>query len=177
MCGLVSSLDQTRIKEQVAHDGLRWRLTPPSPPPASGGSYHGGIFEALIKSAKKALRAILGESRTMDEELPTAVVEVEGILNSRPLSYCSSDPNDENVLTPNHFLYGQMGGQLAPKVADEIAFNPRSRWRFIQDLITKCWRRLMKEYLSTLNTRNKLVEEKRSIAPGDVVLDVDPGNL
>ena len=50
-----------------------------------------------------------------------------------------------------------MGGQLAPKVADEIAFNPRNRWRFIQDLITKCWRRLMKEYLSTLNTRNKLV--------------------
>ena len=34
----------------------------------------------------------------------------------------------------------------------------------------------MKEYLSTLNTRNKWVEEKRNIAPGDVVLVVDPGN-
>ena len=34
----------------------------------------------------------------------------------------------------------------------------------------------MKEYLSTLNTRNKWVEEKRNIAPGDVVLMVDPGN-
>ena len=79
LCGLVSTLDQTRIKEHVAHDGIRWRLNPPPPPPASGGSYHGGIFEALFKSAKKALRAILGESRTTDEELPTAVVEVEGI--------------------------------------------------------------------------------------------------
>ncbi|PFX25917.1 hypothetical protein AWC38_SpisGene9441 [Stylophora pistillata] len=168
---LISTLDQTRIKEQAAHEGIRWRFNPP------GGSHHGGIFEALIKSAKKALRAILGESRTTDEELLTAVVEVEGILNSRPLSYCSNDTDDENVLTPNHLLYGQMGGQLAPKVADEIAFNPRNRWRFVQDLINKCWKRLMKEYLLTLNTRNKWVEEKRNLVPGDVVLVVDPGNL
>ena len=34
----------------------------------------------------------------------------------------------------------------------------------------------MKEYLSTLNTRNKWVKEKRNIAPRDVVLAVDPGN-
>ena len=167
---LVSTLDQTQIKEQVAHDGIQWRFNPP------GGSHHGGIFEALIKSAKKALRAILGESRTTDEELVTAVVEVEGILNSRPLTYCSSDPNDEHVLTPNHFFYGQMGGQLAPRVIDDLAFNPRNRWRFTQDLISKCWKRLMKEYLSALNTRNKWVEEKRNIAPDDVVLLVDPGN-
>ena len=76
LCDLVSTLDQTQIREQVAHDGIQWRVSPP------GGSYHGGIFEALIKSAKNALRAILRESRTTDEELLTAVVEVEEILNS-----------------------------------------------------------------------------------------------
>ena len=32
----------------------------------------------------------------------------------------------------------------------------------------------MKEYLSNLNTRNKWVEEKRNIAPDDVVLMVIP---
>ena len=48
---LVSTLDQTRIKEQVAHDGIQWRFNPP------GGSHHGVIFEALIKSAKKKLYA------------------------------------------------------------------------------------------------------------------------
>ena len=167
---LVSNLDQTKIKEQATNDGIQWRFNPP------GGSHHGGIFEALIKSAKKALRAILGETKVTDEELLTAVVEVEGILNSRPLTYCSSDPNDEHVLTPNHFLYGQVGGQLAPRVIDDIAFNPRNRWRFVQDLINKCWRRWMKEYLSTLNTRNKWVDQKRNVAPGDVVLLVDTSN-
>jgi len=35
----------------------------------------------------------------------------------------------------------------------------------------------MKKDLSTLNTRNKCVEEKRNIDPGDLVLMVDPSNL
>ena len=77
----VSTLDQIRTKEQAAYDGVQWGFNIPPPP---GGSNHGGIFEALIKSAKKALSAILGESRTSDEELLSAVVEIEGILNSRP---------------------------------------------------------------------------------------------
>ena len=34
----------------------------------------------------------------------------------------------------------------------------------------------MKEFLSTLNTRNKWVDQKRNVAPGDVVLLVDPSN-
>ena len=121
---LVLTLDQTWIKERQRN------------PPC--GSHHGGNLEALITSAKKALRSILGESRTKDEQLLTVVVKVEGILNSCPLTYCSNDPNDEHVLTPNHFLYGQMGGKLAPRVIDDHAFNPRNRWWFKQDLVTKC---------------------------------------
>jgi len=51
----------------------QWRFNKPPPPPPAGGSYHRGIFEALIKSATKVLCAILGELRTTDEELLTAV--------------------------------------------------------------------------------------------------------
>jgi len=163
---LVLALDQAQIKENATSDRILWRFNPP------GGSHHGGLFE----SAKKALPAILGESKTTDEELLKAVVEVERILNARPLTYCSSDPNDELVISPNHFFHGQMGGQLAPRVVVDIEFNPRKRWRFVQDLISKCWRRWMKEFLSTLNTRNKWVDQKRNVAPGDVVLLVDPSN-
>ena len=166
---LVSTLDQTRIKEQVARDEIQRRFNPPVDHIMEECS------KPLSSLLKNALRAILGESRTTDEELLTTVVEVEGILNFRPLTYCSSDPNDKHVLTPNHSLYGQMGGQLAPMVIDDLAFNPRNRWRFTQDLISKCWKRLMKEYLSALNTRNKWVKEKRNIAPNAVVVLVDPG--
>jgi len=30
-----------------------------------------------------------------------------------------------------------MGGALAPRVIDDLAFNPRNRWRFTQDVISK----------------------------------------
>jgi len=97
-----------------------------TPLPLPGRSHHRGIFEAFIKPSKKALCAVPGESRTTDAELLTTVVEVKEILNSRLLNCCSSDPNDEHVLTPNHFLSGQMDGQIAPRVIDDIAFNPRN---------------------------------------------------
>ena len=69
---LVLASDQEQIKENATSDRIQRRFYPP------GGSHHGGLFESLIKSAKKALRSILGESKTTDEELLTAVVEVEG---------------------------------------------------------------------------------------------------
>ena len=53
-------------------------LHPPSPL-FPGGLHHGGLFKALIESAKKSLSAILGKSRTTDEELLIVVVEAEGV--------------------------------------------------------------------------------------------------
>ena len=54
-----------------------------------------------------------------DEELVTAFVGAESLINSRPLTYQSSHPADNVPLTPNHFLYGQ----LAPDSVDETHFN------------------------------------------------------
>ena len=84
-------------------------------------------------------------------------------MNSRPLTYEGADPLDEPVLTPNHFLVGQQGGQLAPQVTDDIAFNPGNRWRLIQNLVKVFWKRWREEFLSTLNTRKKWREAKDSI--------------
>ena len=52
--------------------------------------------------------------RTTDE-LQTAFNEVEALMNSRLLTREGADPQDEPVLTPNHFLGGHLGGQLSPQ--------------------------------------------------------------
>lgn len=64
-----------------------------------------------------------------DEELETIFVGVESLLNSRPLTTVSDDPNDNLVLTPNHFLIGQMGGDFVPESVECTPFNLRKRWR------------------------------------------------
>ena len=77
--------------------------------------------------AKRAIYAILNPADITDEELLSAVVGAEGLLNSRTITYQQVDPADLTSLTPNHFLHGQLGGRFAPKAIDEVAFNPRKR--------------------------------------------------
>ena len=83
----------------------------------------------MIKSAKRAITAILKNADVKDEELMTAFCGAKALINSRPLTYQSANVKDNVPLMPNHFLHGQMGGQFAPEVIDEVAFDPKRCWR------------------------------------------------
>jgi len=65
----------------------------------------GGIFEKLVKSVKRCLKKTISGARLTYEELLTVIIEVEMILNCRPLSYISSEDSEE-PLTPSHLLCG-----------------------------------------------------------------------
>ena len=103
----------------------------------------------MIKSSKRAIYAVLKDADINDGELQTTFIGVESLMNSRLLTTLSDDPNDEPVLTPNNFLIGQMGGDFIPESVDSTAFNPRKRWRRVQELTRHVWERWMKEYYPT----------------------------
>lgn len=126
----------------------------------------------MIKAAKRAIHAILGNADINDEELLTAMVGAESLINSRPLTYQSANPSDDVPLTPNHFLHGQIGGQFAPTTVDGTEFNPRKRWRRIQELVRHFWRWWLREWFPGLGSRKKWVQQRRDIQAGDVVLVV-----
>ena len=106
----------------------------------------------MIKAAKRAVFAILGGSDVNDEELMSAFIGAEGLINSRPLTVQSTDPRDSVPLTPNHFLLGQCGGVFAPDSVDVTPFNPRKHWRRLQELVLHLWRRWIREWLLQLST-------------------------
>ena len=110
---LVNQLDQEKIKQATANKGVQWSLNPPA------ALHFGGVHEIMVKAAKKAIKNILGNADINDEELVTISVGAEGLINSRPLTYQSSHPADDVPLTPNHFLYEQLGGTFAPDSVDE----------------------------------------------------------
>ena len=116
-------MDQGKIKQTVANKGVQWSFNPPATP------NFGGVHEIMVKAAKKAIKNILGNVDISDEELMTAFVGAEGLINSRPLTYQLSHPADDVPLTPNHFLYGQLGGTFALNSVDETQFNLKNRWR------------------------------------------------
>ena len=167
---LVEALDVDRIAQETSrYHPIEWKFNPPCAP------HFGGVFEALIKSAKKAIKAILGDADVSDEELHTAICGAERLLNSRPITYVSSDPNDLSPLTPSHFLVGEIGGRFAPEALDrEQTYNPRKRWHRVQQLLGQFWKRWRKEFLPSLNVRKKWFHPRHNLKEGDVVLMVEP---
>ena len=103
-----------------------------------------------------------------EEELQTLFCEVESLLNSRPLIPDQSDDGD--ALTPNHLLFGRSSAELPPGLFQSTDSYVQRRWRYVQHLASQFWARWSKEYLRTLNERNKWQNPKRNLSVGDVVL-------
>ena len=67
-------------------------------------SHFGGCWERLIRSVRKVLTSITSQNTFTEEGLTTLFVEVEGILNSRPLTPVSFVEEIKRLLTPNNVL-------------------------------------------------------------------------
>ena len=161
------NISQERVEHQLADASVKpiaWKFIPPFAP------HFGGVHEAMIKSAKKAIKVILGSADINDEELHSAFVGAEAIMNSRPITYQSADPIEDVPLTPNHFIIGLMGNSFAPETDLETAFIPRKRWRRVQELIRHFWKRWLKEWVPALNARPKWRVERNNLKIGDLVL-------
>ena len=83
---LVSPSDRQKLESKTAELGVTWRFNPP------GAPHFGGAHEVLVKAAKKATYPVVRDRDVTDEELITVFAGVESLLNSRPLTYQSSDP-------------------------------------------------------------------------------------
>lgn len=57
-----------------------------------------------MKSSKYHLKRILGDAHLTFEEFYMLLVQIEAVLNSRPLMPMSTDPSDLSPLTPACFL-------------------------------------------------------------------------
>ena len=63
------------------------------------------MFECMVRAAKSCLHKTIGQAHFSRDELLTAIVEIEGVINSRPQSYVSSYDLEE-PLTP-HLIVGE----------------------------------------------------------------------
>ena len=167
LANAISEWNHAKIANQLNQHGITWHYSPPY------GPHHGGAWESLIKSAKRALKTVLKNRSLTEETLATALVEVEALLNSRPLTHLSVDPKDLTPLTPNHFLIGRASPNAPVPLVNDAYLPPRKRWRLAQQLINHFWKRWLKEYLPTLHTRQKWTEARPNITVNSLVLLVD----
>ncbi|XP_078366089.1 uncharacterized protein LOC144650313 [Oculina patagonica] len=155
---VASELDRKRIE---------WRYNLERAP------WWGGFFERMVGSVKACLRKVLGNARLSFAELSTVLVEVEGTLNSRPLTY-EYDEVEHEVLTPSHLIYGRKIQSMPDEIAEEPEENESScyeRFRYLTERLTHFWKRWRNEYLVNLREfhRAKSGRAVRQVKVGDVV--------
>ena len=143
----------------------------------------GGLFERMVKSMKRCLRKMIGQVKFNFDELHTSIVEVEAIINCRPLSYIT--PTDmEKPLTSSHLLTDRRilachiifvcPRNWEMKIFELSSMQLTKRMRYLNNVINHFWKRWRNEYL--LELRDSHCQNKEESHPsnpirvGDVIL-------
>ena len=139
-------------------------------------SHMGGVWERHIRTIRSVLNAILmvrGGSRLDTSALRTFLYEAMAIVNCRPITIQSTnvDTNIKTALYPNQLLTMKSKVVLPPpgEFSQEDTYS-RKRWRIVQGLANMFWSRWRKEYLQSLQTRQKWTSTSPNIAKDDVVI-------
>ena len=116
---------------------------------------------------------LLKERTPKEEVLHTLLLEAEAIVNSRPLTYVSSDVDDLPSLTPFSLLIGTTSAAHSPGAFPDDDLRLRKQWRAAQRLADLFWKRWIREYLPTLTRRTKWNEHTQPLKIDDSVIVVD----
>ncbi|KAL0147788.1 hypothetical protein M9458_056904 [Cirrhinus mrigala] len=155
------------LREQLANQKISFIFNPPHAP------HFGGVWEREIKSVKASLQVVLKDHTVSEEVLSTVLIEVEGILNSKPLGYVSSDIADPDPVTPNLLLMGRRDASLPQAVYGPSNLLGRRRYRHSQVIADHFWTQFLRNYLPCLQLRQKWQNITPNLAVDQVVLIAD----
>lgn len=160
----LATLNNAKIQGALVQDGIKWSFNTPT------ASHQGGVWERLIRSVRSILTSVLGQQVLDDEGLQTLFCEVEAILNDRPITKVSDDPNDLEALTPNHILLLKGKPIFPPGLFAQSDMYIRRRWKQVQYIAQLFGKRWTFEYLLLMQERQKWAIPRRSFSPGDIVI-------
>ncbi len=159
------NLSDPEIQDSVHVRNIDWRFITPRAP------HHGGIWEAAVKVAKEHLLKATKDQVLTLEEYFTVFTRIEGIMNSRPISYRRQSALSYTVLTPAHFLTGAsliVNFEQAPEPSTsfdliELCENRRK-------IVDSFWYGWKADYLSYLQSQAKWCKRKPNVKIGDLVI-------
>ncbi|GAB0086615.1 hypothetical protein DMENIID0001_007120 [Sergentomyia squamirostris] len=158
---------QSRITEFLSTLNTEWHFIPKRAP------HHGGLWEAAVRSFKFHFNRVIGSRALTYEDLNTTLVQIEAILNSRPLVPLKDHSGDPACLTPGHFLIGTSPTQAPDPDLAHLPTSHLNRWQRLQRIQQDFAYRWKREYLHTLQTRSKWNKEEKSLKVNDVVVLID----
>lgn len=125
----------------------------------------------MIGIARRILDSMLLQHKTRltHEVLCTLMAEVTAIINARPLLPVSADPHQPFILSPSMLLIQKSGVPPPPgDFSDKDLYA--KQWRQVQALANQFWASWSREYLPSLQQRQKWTVPCRNLQVGDLVL-------
>ncbi|XP_062710719.1 uncharacterized protein LOC115269391 [Aedes albopictus] len=166
----MENLDFERLKTEFTTPHTTWIFNPPASP------HMGGAWERLIRTVKQNLNKLLPSRSLSYEVLENLLIEVENVVNSRPLTSIPVEDDESPVLTPNHFLLGSSNGLRSWVPLDSSPAALKNCWHLSQSLANQFWTQWLRDYLPTITRRTKWFNPVKPIEVGDIVVIVDPSH-
>lgn len=151
------------VSKELADFKTNWHNNPP------GAPHFGGLWEAGVKSIKHHIKRHIGNTKLTYDEFETFLLQVESILNSRPLCQTPDNP-DMMVLTPAHFLIQDSLIAMPDNNLELEKLSLQERWTLLQKLVQNFWKFWSQDYLNTLRQRSKWNHNSCNVKLNDVVL-------
>ncbi|XP_058817069.1 uncharacterized protein LOC131680368 [Topomyia yanbarensis] len=155
---------QNTVAKEAADDRIEFRFIPARSP------NFGGLWESAVKSFKTLFKRTIGLHTLVYDEMQTVLIQIEAILNSRPLTPVSNDPDDFEALTPGHFLIQRPLMAIPEPDLGEIPENRLSAWQKAQRFTQVLWKKWSTQYLSNLHNRTKWTRQRDNIRVGTMVV-------
>ena len=156
----------SQIVDILVDKDVSWKFNIPRSP------WWGGFFERMVGLTKGVLFKALGGAKLSFASLKEVLLDVEVILNNRPLGYIENDIQLP-ILTPNMLIHRsevklpKESLEDDPDVNEMVPSKLAKRLKASKDMI---WRRWKDEYVRALRERHNLGPgEVPKISAGDIV--------
>jgi hypothetical protein len=166
----LESLDFEKIRRETRNfrgsRGIEWVFNPPHAP------HFGGIYEIMVKAAKRALYDTIRREDLDEEDFRTVVSKVAWMLNQRPIQRVG-DNDDFETLCPAHFLGGSPEEAAFPPDLPEDRINLPQRLKHQVEIQRHFWTRFQQEIVPELAPRTKWLSRLADFKEGDLAVEAD----
>ncbi len=154
----------------MTNKGVIWKFIVERAP------WQGGFWERMVRCVKRCLKKVVGRAFLSFEEMRTVLIEIEGTLNNRPLTYVYDEEQGISYpLTPSSLIYGRtIATTASDKHYDVISTNQTltRRERYHRTLLKRFTNQWRSEYLTSLleTARATSGADKKIVDVGDLVI-------
>ena len=145
----------------AAKNKIKWHFSIAEAP------WFGGFWERLVQVTKRCLKNVIGQAHLTYIEMQTVLLQIELVLNSRPL--CELYDNDYEDPTI-YYSVGNYHNATYEGISNNY-INGKQRVRYIET-IDHFWHRWRKEYCVSLRNFQRVYRKKNNLIPmeNDVVI-------